>query len=104
MTTHMGLERLKSDSLRAELGALKAVDRSSCRADLDALRVRESAHTREGDAIAAARGRLSVVEVNRATPLISERGAVSKNALASQRSINVLPNRDRQESWRCHCE
>src|SRR5262249_25968182 len=34
------------------------------------------AHTREGDAIAAARRRLPMVEVNGATPLIGERGAV----------------------------
>jgi hypothetical protein len=34
------------------------VDRSTFHAELDALRVREKAHTREGDAIAAARRRL----------------------------------------------
>ena len=34
-----------------------AVDRSTFQAELDALRVREKAHTREGDAIAAARRR-----------------------------------------------
>jgi predicted dithiol-disulfide oxidoreductase (DUF899 family) len=84
---------VKSDSRRAELGAAKAVDRRSWKADLDALWVRERAHSREGDAIAGARRRLSVVEVDRATPLIGERGAVSKNALTSQRLINVQPNR-----------
>ena len=34
------------------------VDRSSFQAELDALRVREKAHTRQGDALAAARRRL----------------------------------------------
>ena len=41
------------------------------------MRVREKAHTREGDAIAAARRRLPMVEVDGATPLIGERGAVT---------------------------
>ncbi len=41
--------------MRDELGAPKVVDRSTFQAELDALRVREKAHTREGDAIAAAR-------------------------------------------------
>ena len=35
-----------------------AVDRAAFQAELDRLRVREKAHTREGDAIAAARRRL----------------------------------------------
>jgi predicted dithiol-disulfide oxidoreductase (DUF899 family) len=46
------------DIVRDELGAPKIVDRSTFQAELDALRVREKAHTREGDAIAAARRRL----------------------------------------------
>jgi predicted dithiol-disulfide oxidoreductase (DUF899 family) len=61
----------------AELGAPKIVDRSTFQAELDALRVREKAHTREGDAIAAARRRLPMVEVDAATPLIGERGTVT---------------------------
>ena len=40
------------------------VDRATFQAELDALRVREKAHTREGDAIAAARRRLPMVEVD----------------------------------------
>ena len=43
---------------RDGLEAPKVVDRSMFQAELDALRVREKAHTREGDAIAAARRRL----------------------------------------------
>ena len=65
------------DIMRDELGAPKIVDRSTFQAELDALRVREKAHTREGDAIAAARRRLPMVEVDGATPLIGERGAVT---------------------------
>ena len=65
------------DIMRDELGAPKIVDRSTFQAELDALRVREKAHTREGDAIAAARRRLPIVEVNGATPLIGERGKVT---------------------------
>lgn len=41
-----------------------AVDRASFQAELDELRVREKAHVREGDAIAAARRRLPMVEVD----------------------------------------
>ncbi len=57
-------------------GAPKIVDRATFQAELDALRVREKAHTREGDAIAAARRRLPMVEVDGATPLVGEHGAV----------------------------
>jgi predicted dithiol-disulfide oxidoreductase (DUF899 family) len=66
-----------TDSLKDELGTPKVVDRNTFHAELDALRVREKAHTREGDAIAAARRRLPMVEVDGATPLIGERGAVT---------------------------
>ena len=65
------------DVMRNELGAPKVVDRNTFRAELDALRVREKAHTKEGDAIAAARRRLPMVEVDGATPLIGEQGAVT---------------------------
>src|SRR5258706_16244975 len=63
--------------MRYEFGAPKVVDRGTFQAELDALRVREKAHTREGDAIAAVRRRLPMVEVDAATPLIGERGAVT---------------------------
>ena len=66
-----------SDFMRDELGAPNVVARSIFQAELDALRVREKAHTREGDAIAAARRRLPMVEVNGATALIGERGKVT---------------------------
>lgn len=60
-----------------EIGAPNIVDRSTFQAQLDALRVREKAHTREGDAIAAARRRLPRVEVDSSTPIIGEGGAVT---------------------------
>jgi predicted dithiol-disulfide oxidoreductase (DUF899 family) len=53
------------------------VDAATFQAELDKLRVREKAHTHEGDVIAAARRRLPMVQVNSATPLIGECGAVT---------------------------
>lgn len=57
--------------------APKVVDRATFQAELDALRVREKAHTHEGDAIAAARRRLPMVAVDGATPLVGEAGPVT---------------------------
>lgn len=54
----------------------KVTDRTAFEAELAALRVREKAHTREGDAIAAARRRLPMVAVDATTPLIGDRGPV----------------------------
>jgi predicted dithiol-disulfide oxidoreductase (DUF899 family) len=65
------------DIMRDELGAPKIVDRSTIQAELDALRVREKAHTREGDAIAAARRRLPMVEVDPTITLIGPHGLVT---------------------------
>ena len=53
-----------TDFMRDEPSAPAVVDRGTFQAELDALRVREKAHTREGDAIAAARRRLPMVEVD----------------------------------------
>jgi predicted dithiol-disulfide oxidoreductase (DUF899 family) len=64
-------------NVRDQVAAPKVVDRSSFQAELDALRLREKAHTRAGDAIAAARRRLPMVEVDSSTPLIGEEGAVT---------------------------
>jgi predicted dithiol-disulfide oxidoreductase (DUF899 family) len=72
-----GKERTMKDVMRNDLGSPKIVDRSTFQAELDALRVREKAHTREGDAIAAARRRLPMVKVDGTTPLIGERGPVT---------------------------
>src|SRR5216684_3098312 len=58
--------------------AMPAVtDRASFQADLDALRVREKAHTREGDAIAAARRRLPMVELDPVIPLAGPDGPLT---------------------------
>ena len=54
-----------------------AVDRATFQAELDRLRVREKAHTREGDAIAAARRRLPMVEVDATLPLIGPHGPLT---------------------------
>jgi predicted dithiol-disulfide oxidoreductase (DUF899 family) len=66
-----------TDILKDELAAPEVVDRRAFEAALDAVRVREKAHTREGDAIAAARRRLPMVKIDGATPLIGDRGAVT---------------------------
>ena len=63
--------------MRDEPGGPAVVDRSAFQAELDALRVREKAHMREGDAIAAARRRLPMVAVDGATPLSGEHGVVT---------------------------
>lgn len=60
-----------------DLSAPDVVDRGTFQARLDELRRREKAHTREGDAIAAARRRLPMVEIDAATPLTGERGTVT---------------------------
>src|SRR6267378_6992861 len=58
-------------------GKPPVVDQATWQAAREELLVREKAHTREGDGIAAARRRLPMVEVDGATPLIGERGAVT---------------------------
>jgi predicted dithiol-disulfide oxidoreductase (DUF899 family) len=61
-----------------DTSALPAVvDRATWQAELDTLRVREKAHTREGDAIAAARRRLPMVEVDPTTQLVGPQGPVT---------------------------
>jgi predicted dithiol-disulfide oxidoreductase (DUF899 family) len=55
----------------------KITDRTGYQAELDALRIREKAHTHEGDAIAAARRRLPMVEVDAAAKLIGPNGPVT---------------------------
>ena len=53
------------------------VDRATFQAQLDRLRAREKAHTHESDAIAAARRRLPMVEMEPSTPLIGPQGPVT---------------------------
>jgi predicted dithiol-disulfide oxidoreductase (DUF899 family) len=66
-----------TDFTKGERGAPKIVNRGKFQAELDALLVREKAHTREGDAIAAARRRLPMVEVDPAITLIGSHGPVT---------------------------
>ena len=60
-----------------QLGAPNVVDRGTFQAKLEALRVQEKAHARAGDAIAAARRRLPMVEVDGKTSLIGKAGPVT---------------------------
>jgi predicted dithiol-disulfide oxidoreductase (DUF899 family) len=54
-----------------------AADRAAFQAELDKLRAREKAHTREGDAIAAARRRLPMTEVDASTTLTGPGGPLT---------------------------
>lgn len=58
-------------------GVPLVVDRATWQAELDVLLVREKAHTREGDAIAAARRRLPMVEVDSTITVIGPHGPVT---------------------------
>ncbi len=66
----MNGESTNRDALRLPA----AVDRATFHAELDNLRAREKAHTRAGDAIAAARRRLPMVEVDANLGLIGPDG------------------------------
>src|SRR5579885_1816639 len=65
------------DTMTDDFAAPKIVDRSTFEAELDALRPREKAHTHEGDAIAAARRRLPMVEIDPTIKLVGPHGAVT---------------------------
>jgi predicted dithiol-disulfide oxidoreductase (DUF899 family) len=54
-----------------------AVDRSTFEAAVDRLRIREKAHMRGGDAIAAARRRLPMVEVDGGVALMGAQGQLT---------------------------
>ncbi len=73
--------------MSADVGMPRLVDRATYQSGLDALRVREKTHTREGDAIAAARRRLPMVEMDGTTPLV---GATAVPSPCSTRSRAVL--------------
>ncbi|MBV9354397.1 MAG: DUF899 domain-containing protein [Chloroflexi bacterium] len=64
------------------------VDRTTFQTQLDALRVREKAHTHEGDAIAAARRRLPMVEVDGGLALTGPRGPLTlRDAFEGRRQL-----------------
>src|ERR1700757_3311558 len=71
------METMMTSAYRDEPGVPKTVDRATFQAELDALRIREKAHTHEGDAIAAARRRLPMVEVDATTKLIGPHGPLT---------------------------
>jgi len=58
-------------------GLPAVADRATFQAELDALRAREKEHTRESDAIAAARRRLPMVEVDAGLTLTGPRGPLT---------------------------
>ena len=64
-------------SIESSSNMPRTADRVAFQVELDALRVREKAHTREGDAIAAARRRLPMVEVAADLPLVGPNGTVT---------------------------
>jgi predicted dithiol-disulfide oxidoreductase (DUF899 family) len=66
-----------SSGAGAAPGVPVAVDRGTFQAEVDRLRVREKAHTHEGDAIAAARRRLPMVEVDASAPLTGPSGKLT---------------------------
>jgi predicted dithiol-disulfide oxidoreductase (DUF899 family) len=66
---------MNAESRRTSLP--KVVDRATWQAERDALLAREKAHTHEGDAIAAARRRLPMVEVDPTVTLVGENGPVT---------------------------
>lgn len=71
-------DQISSTTGVADITAMPpVVDRATYETQIDSLRIREKAHTHEGDAIAAARRRLPMIEVNNATPLIGKSGALT---------------------------
>jgi predicted dithiol-disulfide oxidoreductase (DUF899 family) len=71
------LDRHHVEANMTDTPPLPAVtDRATWQAQLDELLVREKAHTREGDKIAAARRRLPMVEVDAGIPVTGARGQV----------------------------
>src|ERR1051325_7118402 len=55
----------------------EVTNRATWQASIDELRIKEKAHTRAGDALAAERRRLPMVEVDPATKLIGADGRVN---------------------------
>jgi predicted dithiol-disulfide oxidoreductase (DUF899 family) len=70
------MEAIMKDESK-NVGLPPVVDRATWQAELDALRVREKAHTYESDAIAAARRRLPMVEVDPTITLIGPHGPIT---------------------------
>ena len=69
-----------------DVAAPPVVDRATWQAARDALLVREKAHTHEGDAIAAARRRLPMVEVDAGVTVVGSDGPVPLHEVFEGRS------------------
>lgn len=69
-------ERRETEGART-LPLPPVTDRVTWRAQIDALRVKEKAHTRAGDALASERRRLPMAEVDARTPLVGAAGEVT---------------------------
>src|SRR3954465_5928091 len=78
MQMAMESKRIREAASRTLRGAAQpgVVNREEFEAQLSVLRKREKQHTHEGDAIAAERRRLPMVEIDSATPLIGSSGPV----------------------------
>jgi predicted dithiol-disulfide oxidoreductase (DUF899 family) len=73
----MGTHDQRNATSGLDTAAMPAVvDRATWQAELDQLLVREKAHTREGDAIAAARRRLPMVAVDSTIQVVGPQGPV----------------------------
>lgn len=66
-----------NETIESQLAVPALVDRNAFQAEVDALRLREKAHTKESDALAAARRRLPMVEVDGTTQIVGKQGAVT---------------------------
>ena len=69
-------EAIMNDDVQSR-GLPRVVDRATWQAERDALLVREKVHTHEGDAIAAARRQLPMVEVDPTVRLVGDNGQVT---------------------------
>jgi predicted dithiol-disulfide oxidoreductase (DUF899 family) len=77
MTSDIRTAGERGNSATRAPGMPRAVDRETFQAEMDTLRDREKAHTRQGDAIAAARRRLPMVEVDAGLELVGPDGPVT---------------------------
>jgi predicted dithiol-disulfide oxidoreductase (DUF899 family) len=77
MSEQTNIPRLPAVPIGDDAAVPAVVDRAEFQAQVDALRAREKAHTHEGDAIAAARRRLPMVEVDSTIELIGPDGPVT---------------------------
>ncbi len=73
-------KRVRQAAAKSVQGAALPIvaGRGEFEAQLDQLRIREKEHTHQGDAIAADRRRLPMVEVNASTTLIGANGQVRR--------------------------